>query len=219
MSGWGMSRTVAIATCGVLLAACAVQPVRTPAPVTGDPGQHQAWRESMLATRTQWSLQGRVAVSNGRDGGSGRIDWRQHGARYEVALSAPVTRQSWRLSGEPGAARLEGIEGGPRSGSDATALLLEATRWEIPVEALASWVRGARASVARHGAANPRYGPDGRLARLVQAGWTIDYADWRPVAPAATAAPLLELPHRLNATRGQATVRLIVDEWGEGPDQ
>jgi outer membrane lipoprotein LolB len=214
-----MSRTVAIAACGVLLAACAVQPVRTPAPVTGDPGQHQAWRESMLAARTQWSLQGRVAVSNGRDGGSGRIDWRQHGARYEVALSAPVTRQSWRLSGEPGTARLEGIEGGPRSGSDATALLLEATRWEIPVAALASWVRGARASVAQYGAANPRYGPDGRLAQLAQAGWTIDYADWRPVAPAASAAPLLELPHRLNATRGQATVRLIVDEWGEGPDE
>lgn len=216
MSSLGMLRAVAIAG-AMLLAACAVQPVRTP--VTGDPGQHQAWRESMLAARTEWSLQGRVAVSNGRDGGSGRIDWRQRGARYEVALGAPVTRQSWRLSGEPGVARLEGIEGGPRTGSDATALLLEATRWEIPVEALASWVRGARAAAARHGPASMRYGADGRLAQLVQAGWSIDYSDWRPVPTAAASGPVLELPHRLNAARGEATVRLIVDQWDEGPGQ
>lgn len=212
-------RTVAVAAAAALLAGCVAQPVRTPAPVGGDPGQHQARREAILAADAEWSLQGRVAVSNGRDGGSGRIDWRQQGARYEVALGAPVTRQSWRLSGQLGAARLEGLDGGPRSGSDATALLLDATGWEIPVEALASWVRGARAAAATHGPASTRFGGDGRLAQLVQAGWTIDYADWRPVStPAASARPL-ELPHRLNAARGDATVRLIVDQWGPGPGE
>lgn len=170
----------------------------------------QAQREAELAPLDAWSLQGRVALSNGRDGGSGRIDWRQEGARYEIALGAPVTRQSWRLSGDAAGAQLEGLEGGTRSGPDATALLLEATRWEIPVAALASWARGVRAD-ARHGAATIRYAADGRLARIEQGGWVIDYSDWR-----ASAIPGIELPNRLNASRGDARVRLIVDRWGEG---
>ena len=200
---------VALATCAVLLAGCASQAPRATLPaITGDPQQHQQQREAALAAMPDWSLEGRVALSNGRDGGSGRIDWRQDGARYEVALSAPVTRQSWRLSGEPGQALLEGLDGGPRQGTDAQALLREATRWEIPVEALASWVRGARADQARFGPATLAFADDGRLARLEQGGWQIDYADWKPLAARA-----VELPHRINAMRGEAKVRLIVDQW------
>jgi outer membrane lipoprotein LolB len=191
------------------LAACATQPPRPALPaVAGEPAQHQQQREAALAAASSWSLAGRVALSNGRDGGSGRLDWHQTGPRYEVALSAPVTRQSWRLSGSPGEALLEGLEGGPRQGGDASALLREATRWEIPVEALASWVRGVRADEARFGAARVQFGDDGRLSQLEQGGWRIDYAGWQ----SAAGAPV-ELPHRLNAVRGEARVRLIVDQW------
>ena len=198
----------ATAACAVLLAACATHPPRTQLPaIAGNPQQHQQQREAALAAQPSWSLAGRVALSNGKDGGSGRIDWRQDGARYEVALSAPVTRQSWRLSGQPGQALLEGLEGGSRRGADASALLLEATRWDIPVEALASWVRGAEADRARFGEASVTFGTDGRIYRLVQGGWTIDYGDWQATGQG------LELPNRLNAVRGGGKVRLIVDQW------
>ncbi len=212
---WWASARIAFPAGVLLLAACATRPP-APAlpPVAGDPTQHQQQRESALAAAPSWSLAGRVALSNGRDGGSGRIDWRQDGARYEVALSAPVTRQSWRLSGEPGRALLEGLGGGPRQGSDAAALLREATRWEIPVEALASWVRGVRADAGRFSAASLQFGEDGRLLRLEQGGWRIDYSDWRTVAGAPA-----ELPHRLDAVRGDARVRLIVDRWQPDPRQ
>lgn len=195
----------------LVLAACTSRPIKQLPPL--DPAlaaAQQAQREAKLVPLAAWSLQGRVALSNGRDGGSGRIDWKQDGPRYDVALSAPVTRQSWRLSGDADSAQLEGLEGGTRNGTDATGLLLEATRWEIPVAALASWVRGVRAD-GRHGAAAIRYGSDGRLARIEQGGWAIDYGDWR-----ASAVPGIELPNRLNASRGDARVRLIVDRWSEG---
>ena len=196
----------------VLLSACAVRPVREALPAIGTaPAAHQAAREAALAQADHWSLQGRVAVSNGRDGGSGRIDWLQAGPRYEVALSAPVTRQSWRLSGDAAGARLEGLEGGTRAGDDPTALLRDATRWEIPVTALSNWARGGRAD-ARHGPASLQYGPDGRLVRIEQAGWTIDYRGWQPAAAGG-----VELPVRLDARRGDATVRLVVDRWDAGP--
>jgi outer membrane lipoprotein LolB len=173
--------------------------------------RQQATREAELQRQTDWSLAGRIAVSNGGNGGSGRIDWTQDRAGYRVALSAPVTRQSWQLSvdGATGAARLDGLDGGPRTGSDAALLLREATGWDIPVTALGDWVRGLRASTA--GASVIQFGPDLRPARIAQGGWDIVYT-W-PGAATADA-----LPARIDARRGDARVRLIVDQWGEAGD-
>lgn len=200
-----------VASCAMLLTACVAQPVREALPpIAGTPEAHQAQREAMLATKTQWSLQGRVALSNGRDGGSGRIDWRQEGVHYDIALSAPVTRQSWRLSGDEAGAQLEGLEGGTRIGPDPVELLREATRWEIPVTALSSWARGLRAD-PRHGPASVLYAADGRLGRIEQAGWVIDYSSWQADAEG------VELPNRLNASKGEAKVRLVVDRWDAVP--
>mgnify|MGYP003583167898 CR=1 FL=1 len=168
----------------------------------------QLEREQALRKQSTWSLQGRIAVANQGKGGSGRIDWQQDGPRYQVALSAPVTRQSWRLSGDDAGARLDGIEGGPREGRDAAQLLRETTGWEIPVVALAEWVRGVRAHAL--GPARVAYGEDGRLARIEQGGWAIDYV-WNAAMPAGSA-----LPARLTAPRGEAQVRLIIDQWGDG---
>lgn len=191
----------------LLLAACAGAPLRTgPAVSEAVAEAAQQARESALRADPSWSLGGRIAVSNGRDGGSGRLEWQQDGARFNVALSAPVTRQSWRLSGDASQARLEGLEGGPRVGPDASGLLRAATGWDIPVVALADWVRGARADAL--GPAAIHYDAAGRPARIEQGGWTIDYT-W----PGADAEPLR--PARIEARRGEARVRLVVDEWGD----
>lgn len=198
-------------TCAALLvlalAACASAPVRTgPAVPEAVAEAAQQARESALRADPSWSLGGRIAISNGRDGGSGRLEWQQAGERFEVALSAPVTRQSWRLSGDATRARLEGLEGGPRIGPDATEVLRAATGWDIPVVALADWVRGARADAL--GPASIHYDAAGRPARIEQGGWTIDY-----VWPGADAEPLR--PARIEARRGEARVRLVVDQWGD----
>src|SRR3546814_4826297 len=58
-------------------------------------------REQRLKALPALSFSGRVALSGGsRGGGTGRIEWQQAGDRYRVTLSAPVSRQSWRLSGD-----------------------------------------------------------------------------------------------------------------------
>jgi outer membrane lipoprotein LolB len=199
-----------------LLTACVGQRVRETLPVaqSGAAEAGQVAREQMLRQQPAWSLQGRIAVSNGKNGGSGRFEWVQDGARFDVSLSAPVTRQSWRLVGDAASARLEGLEDGPRAGPDAATLLREATGWEIPVLALADWVRGVRAQGAD--SAITSYGLDGRLQRIEQGGWTIDY-HWPQ--PGATTTSTQILPARLDARRGEASVRLIVDQWAAGVPQ
>jgi outer membrane lipoprotein LolB len=204
-------RSAALALVALALGACvhAIRPVAPGLPAA-DAEARQAARDAALARHPQWSLQGRVAVSTAGHGGSGRIDWQQDGPRYQVALSAPVTRQSWRLTGGVAEAQLEGLDGGPRTSPDAAGLLRGATGWDIPIDALGAWARGARS--ATRGPAEVEYGADGQLATLRQDGWTLRYADWQPQAGLD-----LPLPHRLEASRGDARVRLVVDAWS-GPE-
>ncbi len=210
------ARGLAAAALVVALTACTSVPVRPPAQTAVLDAEARAGAEARLVAREaavralpEFAFAGRVAMSNGRDGGSGRIDWRQAGDRFEVSLAAPVTRQSWRLSGDPRGARIDGLEGGPRDGADVGQLLWEATRFDIPVAALAAWAAGTRADPAQAGEAELEFTADGQLARLRQGGWTIDYIDWQPVA--AEGAPVL--PVRINAARDTARVRLVVDAW------
>jgi outer membrane lipoprotein LolB len=199
----------AVLAAGFALAGCAVAPLRTPLPPLSPSRQAaavaaQEAREATLASMPDWHLDGRVALTHGSRGGSGRLEWTQRGPGFEVVLSAPVTRQGWRLAGTAGDAVLEGLDGGPRHGPDAAALLREATGWEIPVEALSRWVRGARAAGSE---ARLEFSADGRLSRLEQDGWTLDYADWRAQAGG------IELPMRVTASRDPARVRLVVNAW------
>ncbi|QOY63149.1 outer membrane lipoprotein LolB [Lysobacter sp. H21R4] len=207
-----ISVAVAMSAVGLLLTGCAGAPLRPAIPATDVVAAEaaQLQRESVLAHTPDWSLAGRVAVSNVGKGGSGRIEWRQDGSQYLITLSAPVTRQGWQLAGDADAARLEGLEGGPRSGPDARLLLLAATGWDIPVVALGDWVRGARAPALAP--ARIEYGTDGLPRRIDQDGWTIEYR-W---APDAAAGGQTALPSRVDAFRGEAKVKLIVDEWQSG---
>ena len=155
-----------------------------------------------------WAMTGRVALSNGKDGGSGRIEWVQGGGQVRVGLTAPVTRQGWVLEVGAGGATLQGVPNGPLRGVDAGALLHDSTGWDIPVAGLGCWLRGAWADSAALGEAKAGYDAAGQLQRIEQAGWTIDYSDWQP-----DAAVGVELPGRISARRGTDRVRLAVDRW------
>lgn len=193
-----MIRTTIALGLVALLAACVPAPVRGP----GDAAllAAQAAHEAALQAEPEWRFEGRVAVRAGGEGGSGRLEWRQRGEESDIRLSAPVTGKGWRLLAGPGGARIEGLDGGPAAGDDARALLAQATGWDIPVADLAWWVRGGRAP----GAADIEFGPDGRPARLVQQGWTVEYREW-----------VDDRPRRVFASRGEASVRLVVDRWGQ----
>lgn len=212
---YSMTRPLLLAAATLVLAACtSVGTQKTPVPdvaftVSPAAERAEAARVQALRAETEWGFQGRVAVSKGKSGGSGRIDWSQQGAAYAVQLSAPVTRQSWRLQGDAtqGNGRLEGLEGGPREGPDAQQLLLEATGWQIPVNQLPDWTRGlGRAGADENGLLRDA---EGRPRQLQQDGWVVQYLDWYPAAEGRQA-----LPRRIEASMGDAKVRLVIDQWG-----
>jgi outer membrane lipoprotein LolB len=177
--------------------------------VSPEAQQAESARVAAVLAQPQWAFQGRVAINKGRNGGNGRIDWQQQARQYVVELSAPVTRQSWKLTGDTHhqGGRLEGLDGGPRQGDDAQQVLLEATGWDIPVNQLPDWVRGLVADGAGPAGQVERDG-EGRPRRVQQTGWQIQYLDWYP---AEGDRPVL--PRRIEAVNGDAKVRLVVDSW------
>lgn len=209
MSWRGM---LAAAACACALAACATRPAPQAALPVLDAGTlaraeaAQATRARLLSALPAWGLEGRASITRGDAGGSGRIEWRQDGDGFVVTLAAPVTRQGWQLAVDADGARLDGLEGGPRAGPDGQALLSEATGLDVPVAALGAWLRGLPADEAVHGPASIAYGLDLLPARLEQGGWSIDYRRWDPASTPA-------LPLRIDARRGDAGVRLVVDGW------
>ena len=154
-------------------------------------------------------LIGRVAVSNGKQGGSGQIEWTQGAGRLHLLLSAPITRQNWILDVEAAGATLQGVPNGPLHGRDAAGLLRDATGWDVPVEALGCWMRAVAADPEHFGVAAIRYGIDLLPLRIEQGGWAIDYREWKPDPITG-----LSMPTRINAQRGDSRIRLIVDRWG-----
>jgi outer membrane lipoprotein LolB len=210
-----MTRLLAVGLVAVL-AGCRTLPSPTPPSAPVDPEAAQRARAAALGlaggdcSAPAWALAGRVALSNGKEGGSGRLEWTQGAGATHLMLSAPITRQTWVLEVDARGATLQGVPNGPLRGTDAARLLREATGWDIPVAALGCWLRAVAADPAAFGAPVLRQGPDGLPLELQQGGWTVDYGGWKP-----DQVSRLPMPTTVNAQRGDNRVRLVVDRWGE----
>lgn len=205
-----MKNSIVVTLLALSLAACSSMPGPVaPVPAVEPDAQAlaaEAERVRQVGGLLDWGFAGRVAVSNGRDGGNGRLDWQQGGGGFQARLSAPVTRQGWELSVDfaSGQARLDGLAGGPRQGDDARALVQQATGWDLPVATLGDWVRGVLDGQARVLARDAA----GRPLRAEQDGWEVQFGQWYEAGPDRPA-----LPRRIDAVNGPARVRLLVDQW------
>jgi len=183
----------------VFLAACA-QPLRQLPPAPSGAGP------VATAAPLRWTLDGRIAISNGRDSGSGRLHWQQDAEFYVIDLRAPISGESWRLSGDGAHAVLEGLRAEPIIGVSAEALLRRELGWELPVGALQFWLTG------RPQQASARWRPEasGLPQQLQEQGWQIEYRDWfRDLTP--------PLPKRIVARNGKFQLRLAISRWQTDP--
>jgi outer membrane lipoprotein LolB len=187
----------------LLLAACATTP-----PLVRNKGDaaalaQQEARERQLANANHWVLQGKLGVSNGQDAGSGGFTWTQDGDHYEFVFRTPVTGKSYRLTGGPDGAQLDGAEGGPQRGPDAESLMRRALHWEVPLDELRAWVLGLRAPGAQ---AELSFGDDRLPSMLQQDGWTVSYPAW----DTARQPPL---PAKVFAEKSPYKVKLAIQSW------
>jgi outer membrane lipoprotein LolB len=181
----------------LLLAGCAARP-----PLTDTyPLQ---WHEHAHAVRAWWAweLQGRVALQLDDEGWSGSLHWQQFPAAYRIRISGPFGQGGIQLEGADG---LVWLQQGERisKARDAEALMQQELGWSLPLGGLDHWVRGLPRQPAT---ARLSFDAAGRLARLEEAGWVVEYQryDEGQVPP---------LPTRLRLEQGGLRLRLVVDQW------
>lgn len=185
----------------VLLAACGAVPTVDPEQAAREPLYQQ--RADHLIQVDAWTLEGRLAVSDERDGGSGSFQWRRDAAGSRMDFHGALGRGAWRLLADERGAELEFADGTSYRAPSVDQLVREQVGWQVPVEKLAWWVRG----LAAPGTVQRRtLDQEGRLNALRQDGWDIEYTRYAGVGEVA-------MPFRMTARRENRTVKIAVRKW------
>jgi outer membrane lipoprotein LolB len=185
----------------LLVSACSTTQI-TPSDQDARNSLYQA-RFNEVSSRVNWELDGRLAVNDGSDGGSGNFNWVRQNESSHMNFHGALGRGAWRLDAEPGSATLELADGEIYRAGNVTELVRDRLRWQIPVDALEWWVRGLEAP---GGTPNRQLDEQGLLVKLNQFGWNIEYDRYLD-------SDVVVMPHKMTARREKQTVKLAVRRW------
>ncbi len=179
-----------IATAALGLSACAPLSATAPALIAARP------------YAPAFELQGRISASDGQQAASGRIEWTHDHGTDRFTLLTPLGQIAAQLDATVVGAQLQTADGQMLTADSAEALLPRVLGVDVPVARLGRWVQAAPdadAEVRNHDSV-------GRPALVIDQGWRIEYADYS--TDAADAPPV-----RLDISRGDARIRLVIDSW------
>jgi outer membrane lipoprotein LolB len=183
---------------GLLMGACVALTLAACAPMALREHASVAPRALMPA----FLLEGRLSATDGQQAASGRVEWEHAPQTDRLTLLSPLGQIVARLESSPEGARLLSADGTQRDAPSADALLPEVLGIEVPSARLPRWLQGAPdvgAEIRQHDAA-------GRPLLVIDQGWRIDYLSYADERADA-------LPARLDISRGEARIRLIIDSW------
>jgi outer membrane lipoprotein LolB len=156
-----------------------------------------------LQALDQWTLKGRLAISDGMEGGSGNLIWRHDGDRTRMSFHGAMGKGAWQLQADPSGARIELANGRVRDAATIAALVLQEVGWQVPVDALSWWVKGL-ADPAKW--ESRELNGHGQLVKLSQFGWEVEFGEYDEVSGSM-------LPSKLTARRGKYLVKMVVRNW------
>lgn len=160
-------------------------------------------RAAHLGSLDHWALEGRLAISDDQDGGSGYLNWRQEAGSSRMDFHGALGRGAWRLLATADGAELEFADGRMYRADSIDDLVRGQVGWQVPVETLAWWVRG----LAAPGDVEQRtLDEEGRLSQLQQHGWSIEYGRYGTVDGET-------MPLRMTARQQDRTVKLAIRKW------
>ena len=162
-------------------------------------------RDSYLKTHPDWSFKGRLAYSHQGQGGTAQVHWRQSGRQSEIMLSAPMGIGSVKIRMDPSTAQVFDASGRLLQSGETQQMLQQVLHVAMPV---ASLMNGLRAYWPEH--ATVPYLTDAS-AGIDADGWQWRYQEWveEPV----------RLPKKLETSRADSRLRLIIDQWLEVADE
>jgi outer membrane lipoprotein LolB len=148
-------------------------------------------------------LIGRVSVRYGEDGFSGSLDWHHTPARDEVLILSPLGQGVAQLVRDAAGVTLTTSDRRVFRAGDAESLTEQALGWRLPLSGLPQWVQGRPAP---GGGAQLKRDADGRVERLTQGGWQIEYLGYKAFAAGT-------LPARVFMDSADLRLKLVIDDW------
>ena len=146
----------------------------------------------------EFDLAGRIAARSGKESFSGNVSWRHARDGDEMLISTPLGQGVARIVRQGEVVTLTTPEREFKA-PDAESLTEEALGFRLPLAGLADWVRGR---AAPDSPSSGEKGPDGKLAKLEQGGWTIEYLEYAGA-----------LPSRMKLAYPGVDLRLAISQW------
>ncbi len=169
----------------------------------GDVSPLWSERLAVLEAMGPWTFQGRIAVKDGADSWSVKLNWAQANDQFDIRIIAPFGQGAAHLYGNNELAVIDVPERPSMSAVSAEVLLLHNVGWAVPLEGLRYWLAG-RPDPAL--AMSAQWDELGRLNQLTQSGWYIKYRRYVNVAG-------VDLPRKIEMVNDQLRVKFIIDRW------
>ncbi|MBT9497410.1 lipoprotein insertase outer membrane protein LolB [Zoogloea sp.] len=185
-----MRRLIVLLALGVL--GCAAPDVRPP----------DALQLASRAEMSRFQLEGRLQVRDGERTAAVGVDWQHEVGHDDWLFTGPLGQGLARIEADAAGARMTLADGQRVEAASAAELAETALGVNAPFAQLPLWITAR----LRDGAEVRELDPVGRLRRVVDQGWTIDYIEYAGSGPA-------DLPRKIDVQRGDTRLRLIVDAW------
>ncbi|MGA9573561.1 MAG: lipoprotein insertase outer membrane protein LolB, partial [Lysobacterales bacterium] len=121
----------------------------------------------------------------------------------ELDFHGALGRGAWHLQVRTDGAVLQLADGTVQSAPRVSQLIQDRIGWSVPLEALQWWVRGLAAPGVIE---NETLGQEGLLVSLRQFGWSVNFNRYDSFNG-------LEMPVRLDASRKNYRVKLVISRW------
>lgn len=194
-------RGALLATGALALSACATLSGHAP---TGTANE-QAWqaRVATLTALDTWELSGRVGVVNGKDGGSGSLDWNQDGDELRFDFRGPLGAGAVHIEGDSSALHVQSSRGDDFVTTDPEDDFARHLHMPMPVFSMRYWMLG----IPDPGAPYSKIADaQGEPLSLSQRGWQVDYQEYADVSGRS-------LPVRFTLSRGEVRIKVAVSQW------
>lgn len=187
-----------------MLSAC-VTVEKHPMPVDSETNRQAMWEvhKANLQTLHSWELKGRVAGKSNDQGFRAGVTWYQKQHDFVIDLHGPLGRKVAVITGKPGNVQLKTSKGENFVANDPEKLMQELFGYTLPVNGLRYWLLGV--PDPKQAQLSIQLDEHGRLIRLEQAEWVIDYKRYHNGVPA--------LPALMQISNVSLNANIKIDHW------
>lgn len=196
--------------CGLILlvlfglAGCATSPEQ---PSLADTQATYRQHLASLENIKSFALQGRFGVQMEGRGYSASTNWQHETAGDNLEIFSPIGSKLATIVSEKNGVVLINSEGKSLQAGNVEQLTQQALGWTLPMQGLPDWVLGRpSANPLSAKAEASEWDAAGRLLRMKQDGWEIEYLQYAAVES-------FQLPTKLSLRNPRLYLKFVVEKW------